>query len=83
MTGASGGVHELAALVSMVHCEAQDGRLDARRLTVWAEVKGVRRGMMEARRKDLIVSEWEQCDRVVSKLIDGDNQVKMMVMRSA
>ena len=64
MTGASGGVHDDAALVRTVHWEAQEGRLDARRLTVWAEMRGVRREMVEARRKDLIVSEWEQGERM-------------------
>ena len=46
-----------------VHCAAQAGRFDARRVTVWADMMGVRRKKTDAMRKDLIVSERVQCER--------------------
>lgn len=45
-----------------VHCVAQAGRLEARRVTAWAEMMGVRREKTEAMRKDLIMNEWVQCE---------------------
>ena len=57
MTGASGGVQDVSALVRTVHCDAQAGRLEARRVTAWAEMMGVRRETTEAIRKGLMVSE--------------------------
>lgn len=45
------------ALVRTVHCPAQDGRFDARRVTAWAEMMGVSSGRTEAMRMDLIVIE--------------------------
>lgn len=47
-----------------VHCVAQAGRFDARRVTAWAEMMGVRRGMTEAMRKDLMLDEGVQCERL-------------------
>lgn len=55
VTGASGGVQDPWALVRTAHCAAQVGRVDARRVTAWAEKMGVRRAMREAMRKDFIV----------------------------
>ena len=63
VTGACGGVHDPWALVRTVHCVAQAGRFDARRVTAWAEMIGVRE-KIDAMRKDLIVGERVQCERM-------------------
>ena len=57
MTGARGGVQEDSDSVRTVHCVAQAGRFEARRVTAWAEMMGGRQKKREAMKKDLIVSE--------------------------
>ena len=57
MTGARGGVQEDSAWVRTVHCVAQAGRFDARRVTAWAEMMGARKEKRVAMIRDLIVSE--------------------------
>ena len=64
MTGARGGVQEVSASVRTVHCVAQAGRFDARRVTAWAEMMGVRKAKKEAIVKDLIVSEGTRYERI-------------------
>lgn len=85
MTGARGGVQDPWALVRTVHCVAQAGRLDARRVTAWAEMMGVRREKTEAMRKDLIVGERVQCERMACAeyIIDCDDLVRMMEIEGA
>ena len=79
MTGASGGVQDPWALVSTVHCAAQAGRFDARRVTAWAEMMGVRREKTEARSKDLMVSERVHYERMNYR---GKNSNVMVTTRS-
>ena len=58
MTGARGGVQEFWALVMGVHCVAQAGRLEARRVTACAEMMGAKRERRKGMRKERIVSWW-------------------------
>ncbi len=67
MTGARGGVQDPWAWVRVVHPDAQAGRFDGRRETAWAETMGARREKREGMRKDLIVSEWTEYERVDCK----------------
>ena len=64
---------------------AQDGRFDARRVTAWAEMIGVRREKREVMRSDLIVNGLSEL--IVKErpgcLIEGDNEVKMMTRKGA